>query len=125
MKQQFEVIEVENQTMTLKINHSGGCHSCSAKSGCGTGILANYFNKYSMFNKPLQTGVAIGDFVTLEITSSELFLRAFQLYLLPLLALFAGSMIGMIFFPANELWQIGFGVFSLLFSLLLVRYFVR
>ena len=54
MKEQFEVIALENQTMTLKVNRSGGCHSCSASSGCGTGILANYFDHYSVFNKPIQ-----------------------------------------------------------------------
>ncbi|MBE8189957.1 MAG: SoxR reducing system RseC family protein [Candidatus Thioglobus sp.] len=125
MKQKFEVIEVENQTMVLKINHSGGCNSCSAKSGCGTGILANYFKHYSVFSKPLQKGVVAGDFVSLEIASSELFLRAFQLYLLPLLALFIGSFIGEFFFPESELWQISFGVLSLFSSLLLLRYLLK
>ena len=53
MKEQFEVIALENETMTLKVNRSGGCHSCSASSGCGTGILANYFDHYTVFNKPV------------------------------------------------------------------------
>ena len=104
MKEKFEVIEIENQTMTLKVNRSGGCNSCSASGGCGTGILANYFDHYSIFNKPLQAGVSVGDQVELEISSAELFWRAFQLYLLPLLALFAGSGLGMVYFPANELF---------------------
>jgi sigma-E factor negative regulatory protein RseC len=47
--------------------------------------LAKYFDHYSVFNKPLQDGVAIGDLVTLEISAKELFYRASQLYMLPLL----------------------------------------
>ncbi len=121
MKEKFEVIEIENQTMTLKINRSAGCNSCSASGGCGTGILANYFNHYSVFSKPLQVGVSIGDQVELEISSAELFWRAFQLYLLPLLALFAGSGLGMAYFPDNELWQIGFGFGGFFAILQLVR----
>jgi len=125
MKEQFEVIALENETMTLKVNRSGGCHSCSASSGCGTGILANYFDHYSVFNKPIQSGVAVGDFVTLEISSAELFSRAFMLYIFPILSLFAGSAIGMSLFPATELWQISFGLAGFIGALLLTKYFVK
>jgi sigma-E factor negative regulatory protein RseC len=125
MKEQFEVIALENETMTLKVNRSGGCNSCSASSGCGTGILANYFDHYTVFNKPLQDGVTVGDFVTLEISSSELFSRAFMLYIFPILALFTGSYVGMHLFPATELWQISFGIFGFISALLLTKYFVK
>ena len=125
MKEQFEVIALENETMTLKVNRSGGCHSCEASSGCGTGILANYFDHYSVFNKPIQSGVAVGDFVTLEISSAELFSRAFMLYIFPIHSLFAGSAIGMSLFPATELWQISFGLVGFIGALLLTKYFVK
>jgi hypothetical protein len=62
MKEKFEVIEIENQMMKLKVNRSSGCHSCSANGGCGTGILAKYFDHYSVFNKHVVKliGQAIG-----------------------------------------------------------------
>lgn len=125
MKERFEVIEVNNETMTLKINHSGGCHSCAAKSGCGTGILANYFNRYSVFTQALKNGVLVGDMVTLEISSATLFLRAFMLYIFPILALFIGSYAGMRLFPMTELWQISFGIIGFISALLLTKYFVK
>ncbi len=125
MKEQFEVIALENETMTLKVNRSGGCHSCSASSGCGTGILSNYFNHYTVFNKPAQSAAVVGDFVTLEISSSELFSRAFMLYIFPILALFVGSYTGMSLFPATELWQISFGILGFITALLLTKYFVK
>ncbi len=125
MKEQFEVIALESETMTLKVNRSGGCHSCSASSSCGTGILANYFDHYTNFNKPVQSGVSVGDFVTLEISSSELFSRAFMLYIFPILALFIGSYAGMSLFPATELWQISFGILGFIVALLLTKYFVK
>lgn len=125
MKEQFEVIALENDSMTLKVNRSSGCHSCSASGGCGTGILANYFDHYSTFNKPMQSGVSVGDFVTLEISSAELFSRAFMLYIFPILALFVGSYIGMSLYPETELWQISFGVVGFVCALLLTKYFVK
>ncbi|OIR24739.1 SoxR reducing system RseC family protein [Bathymodiolus thermophilus thioautotrophic gill symbiont] len=125
MKEQFEVIEIENQTMKLKVSRSSGCHSCEARSGCGTGILANYFEQYTLFNKPLQSGATVGDFITLEISSNELFYRAFQLYMLPLLALFAGGMLGNMLYPALEGVQILLAFVGFFASLLLTKYFVK
>ncbi|MDC9714467.1 MAG: SoxR reducing system RseC family protein [Gammaproteobacteria bacterium] len=125
MKEKFEVIEIENQMMKLKVNRSSGCHSCSASSGCGTGILANYFDHYSVFNKPLKNGVAVGDFVTLEITSNELFYRAFQLYMSPLLLLFAGGILGGVLYPTHEIGQIVFAFMGFFASLGLTKYFLK
>lgn len=127
MKEQFEVIEIENesQTMKLKVNRSSGCNSCSAKSGCGTGILAKYFDHYSVFNKPLKNGVVVGDMVILEISSKELFYRAFQLYTLPLFALFAGGLLGSVLYPAHEVGQIIFAFIGFSVSLLLTKYFLK
>ncbi len=125
MKEKFEVIEIENKTMVLKVNRSGGCTGCSASGACGTGILANYFDHYSVFNKPLQEGVAIGDIVTLEISAAELFWRAFQLYIVPLLALFVGTGVGSVYFPVNELWQISFGFSGFIGTLILTKYFIK
>ena len=125
MKEKFEVIEIENQTMVLKVNRSGGCHSCSASAGCGTGILASAFGHVTTFNKPLKEGVMVGDFVTLQISSGELFYRAFQLYILPLLTLFVGAWLGAELFPTNELWQIGFGLIGFFGALLFTKYFLK
>jgi len=125
MKEQFEVIEIQTETMKLKVNRSTGCHSCSASSGCGTGILAKHFDHYSVFNKPVQAGVAVGDLVTLEISSQELFYRAFQLYMMPLLALFAGGLIGDNLYPNQEIFQIFFGIGGFFTSLLLTKYFAK
>ncbi|MEO1939920.1 SoxR reducing system RseC family protein [Candidatus Thioglobus sp.] len=125
MKEQFEVIALDNEIMTLKVDRSGGCHSCEASSGCGTGILAKYFDHYSVFNKPVENGVAVGDFVTLEISSTELFSRAFMLYIFPILSLFVGSAVGMNLYPSTELWQISFGLMGFIGALLLVKYFLK
>lgn len=125
IREEFEVIEIKNQTMKLRVSRASGCHSCSANSGCGTGLLSKYFEHYSVFNKPLKQGVRVGDMVTLEISSKALFYRAFQLYLLPLLGLFAGGLLGSLFYPASEAGQIilAFAGFSACF--LFIKYFIK
>lgn len=125
MKEQFEVIEIKNQTMTLKVNRSGGCNSCSASNSCGTGILSNYFDHYSTFTKPKTPGVSVGDFITLEITEKELFLRAFQLYLLPLIALFFGGYVANYFHPNDEILQIFISISAFLIAIFSVKYFIK
>ncbi len=125
MQEQFEVIEIKNEAMKLKVNRSGGCSSCGANGACGTGVLSKYFDGFSIFNRPLRQGVKVGDFVVLEISPKELFYRAFQLYILPLLALFASGVVGGFYFPENELWQIGMGFFGFFATLLLLKYFTK
>ncbi len=122
IKEEFKVVEIKDQTMTLEMNRASGCHSCSASSGCGTGLLSKYFEHYSVFSKPLKKGVKVGEMVTLEIPSKTLFYRAFQLYLLPLIGLFAGGLLGSVLYPMSEVGQIVFAFIGFIVSLLLTRY---
>jgi sigma-E factor negative regulatory protein RseC len=125
MKEKFEVIKIECETMTLKSSREGGCQSCSANTSCGTGILASYFEQYSVFRKPLKNGANVGDLITLEISSGELFWRAFQLYILPLFGLFIGAILGEFYAPANEFWQITLALAGFFGALIGVKYFIK
>ena len=80
---------------------------------------------FSLFKKPLQNGVKAGDMITLEISSKELFFRASQLYLMPLLALFVGASISNIFYPANDVIQTFVGLSSLSAVLLFLRHSLK
>ncbi|NYT52275.1 MAG: SoxR reducing system RseC family protein [Candidatus Vesicomyosocius endoextente] len=122
MKEQFKVIAIENEMMTLEVNRSSGCHSCEASSSCGIGIFANH---YSVFNRPYQDNISVGGFVTLEISSSKLFLRAFQLYVLPLLSLFISGVLGSILYTVNEIGQIVFALIGFFVSFVFIKYFIK
>ena len=121
MKEDFQVVEITHDSMIIKSNREVGCSSCSAKNACGTGVLSDLFSSFSLFKKPLQNGVKAGDMITLEISSKELFLRASQLYLMPLLALFIGASISNIFYPANDVIQTFVGLSSLFVVLLFLK----
>ncbi|WP_190600790.1 SoxR reducing system RseC family protein [Candidatus Vesicomyidisocius sp. SY067_SCS001] len=122
MKEQFKVIAIDNKMMTLEVDRSSGCNSCESTSSCGTGILSNY---YSVFNRPYRDNILAGDFVTLEISSSKLFLRAFQLYILPLLSLFIGGVLGSILYTINEIGQIVFALIGFFASFVFIKYFIK
>jgi sigma-E factor negative regulatory protein RseC len=125
MKEDFQVVEITHDSMTIKSNREVGCNSCSSKNACGTGVLSGLFSSFSLFKKPLQNGVKAGDMITLEISSKELFLRASQLYLMPLLALFVGASISNIFYPANDVIQTLVGLSSLSAVLLFLRHSLK
>lgn len=125
IKEEFEVIEIKNQTMKLKVNRASGCHSCSLNSGCGTGLLSKYFEHYYVLNKPLKQGVKVGEMVTLEISSKALFYRAFQLYLLPLFGLFLGGLLGSVLYSTNEAGQIILAFAGFSACLLFIKYFIK
>ena len=125
MKEDFQVVEITHDSMIIKSNREVGCSSCSSKNACGTGVLSGLFSSFSLFKKPLQNGVKAGDMITLEISSKELFLRASQLYLMPLLALFVGASISNIFYPANDVIQTFVGLSSLSAVLLFLRHSLK
>ena len=125
MKEDFEVIEITRDTMTIKADRQSGCNSCTSKNACGTGVHSDLFSGFSLFKRPLQKGVKAGDTITLEISSKELFLRASQLYLMPLLALFLGAYLSKLFFPSNDIVQTLVGLSSLAASLVLLRLLIR
>ena len=125
MKEDFQVVEITHNSMIIKSNREVGCNSCSSKNACGTGVLSGLFSSFSLFKKPLQNGVKAGDMITLEISSKELFLRASQLYLMPLLALFVGASISNIFYPENDVIQTFVGLSSLSAVLLFLRHSLK
>ena len=90
-----------------------------------TGVLSDLFSGFSLFKRPLQKGVKAGDTITLEISSKELFFRASQLYLMPLLALFVGAYLSNLIFPSNDIVQTLVGLSSLAASLVLLRFLIK
>ncbi len=125
MTEDFEVIEISTNSMTLKANRQTSCKVCTSKDVCGTGILSGLFSGYSLFKRPLKSGVKEGDTVTLEIPSRELFYRAMQLYLFPIVGLFFGAYLSELLFPLNELAQVFMGITTFLLVLLLLRITIK
>ena len=97
MKSDFQVVKIENNQMFLNVGNKNSCGSCAANKSCGTGVLARYFDHFNTVAYPLRPGVKEGDFISLEISNKTLFLRAFALYIAPLLVVFITLFVMQIF----------------------------
>jgi sigma-E factor negative regulatory protein RseC len=97
MKSDFQVVKIENNQMFLNIGNKNSCGSCTANKSCGTGVLARYFDHFNTIAYPLRPGVKEGDLISLEISNKTLFLRAFALYIAPLLVVFIALFVMQIF----------------------------
>ncbi len=134
ISQTLEVIEIHANTMILQPSGSS-CHSCSANKSCGTGILAGVFKPQRIeraitpeMQLEMQSGtqpVQVGDLITVEMATKTLLFHAFMGYIFPILALFAGSALAMVWFPEREGVQIGFGVLGFVGALLTCRIWLK
>ncbi len=97
MKSDFQVVKIENNQMFLNVGNKNSCGSCAANKSCGTGVLARYFDHFNTVAYPLRPGVKEGDLISLEISNKTLFLRAFALYIAPLLVVFIALFVMQIF----------------------------
>jgi len=90
-------VKIENNQMFLNVGNKNSCGSCAANKSCGTGVLARYFDHFNTIAYPLRPGVKEGDLISLEISNKTLFLRAFALYIAPLLVVFITLFVMQIF----------------------------
>ena len=97
MKSDFQIVKIENNQMFLNVGNKNSCGSCAANKSCGTGVLARYFDHFNTIAYPLRPGVKEGDIISLDISNKTLFLRAFALYIAPLLVVFITLFIMQIF----------------------------
>lgn len=94
IEQSAEVVALEQDYAWVETRRQSSCGSCAAK-GCGTGALAQVLG-----GRPLRLRVrnaasaAVGDRVVLGLEESALVRGSVALYLVPLLALLGGALLG-------------------------------
>jgi sigma-E factor negative regulatory protein RseC len=124
--QEFTIKSIKDSKFELDADKNNGCDSCSAKKGCGIGVLAKYFKK------PIFVDIGqknqdkkIGDSIILEINEAQLLKNAFMVYLMPLLLMFFVGIVARWLLPNNEfLWTL-FAMSALIFSFIYLRYFYK
>jgi sigma-E factor negative regulatory protein RseC len=99
IEQPASVLDVSNEQVTLRTEQQGGCHSCGAKGGCGTSLIAQMFPKRpqqqlrlprAAFARPPQ----VGDRIVLGIDEKHLQQTSLLMYAVPLLGLIGGALAG-------------------------------
>lgn len=97
------VSSIEGDFAYVDVQRQSGCSGCASSSGCGTSALATLFTKTSESAIKVRNrlNVQVGDHVVLTLDESRLIKHSFMAYGVPLIGLF---------------------LFSVLFSVLSVRF---
>jgi sigma-E factor negative regulatory protein RseC len=79
--------------MLVEVRRNTGCGHCASKSGCGTGVLSQWWDRSTLRLKlPNPNGLRRGDQITLELPESALLQASLWVYILPLLSLLATAL---------------------------------
>ncbi|WP_435103772.1 SoxR reducing system RseC family protein [Arhodomonas sp. AD133] len=90
-----EVVAVEPGVLWVQTTPTATCDGCAVRSGCGTGALSSFLARG---RRPLRIAcdvpARVGDAVVLGIRERLLLTGSMVVYLLPLLWLLTGAMVG-------------------------------
>lgn len=135
IEQEALVISIEVNRLLLEAERQSSCQSCSVKSGCGTSVLAKWFDKKHLrfyVEKPSDldlSDVAVGDTVRVGLLESALTEGALTVYLLPLLLMIAVALLVDSWLPSAFYWRdlviAGSAVAGLLLGLVLGRFYIQ
>ena len=86
---------VEGELAEVETRRLSACGDCSARSGCGTSLLAEVFGKrHSRLWVSNPIGARPGERVVIGLHERPFLRAAFSLYATPLLAMIGGALIG-------------------------------
>lgn len=111
IEQEVQVIEVEDHRLLVEAERRSSCQSCAVKSGCGTSVLAKWFDKKHLrfyVDKPVDPTsekITAGDHVLVGMQESALTQGALTVYLLPLLAMIAAALLMDSWLSASFYWR--------------------
>ena len=135
VEQEVEVIAVEATRLLVEAERRSSCQSCSVKSGCGTSVLAKWFdNRHLRFYVDKPTGdvsgkISVGDRVRVGLRESALTQGALSVYLIPLLVMIAIALLVESWLPDAFYWRdlviAASGLTGLCLALVMVRYYLH
>jgi len=123
IKEQAKVIAVKDGQVSIEIDRSSACGSCSARNGCGTSILDRFFKRtdnHMVIKSDLD--IVVGDEIVVGLQEGALIKGSFVVYTVPLLLLLAVAVIAKQITGSEAASIIG-AVTGFVLGLLYVRYF--
>lgn len=111
----FDEADFSHKMARVKVQRTNACESCSLKSGCGqsalTKISSNQCLELDVENK---LGAKPGDQVLIAIPESGLMSASLRVYLIPLVLMVSGAVIGGLIDPVDESWTMILSVMGLI-----------
>ncbi|MFU8787932.1 MAG: SoxR reducing system RseC family protein [Methylobacter sp.] len=118
------VVKIENRQVWVEGGPNSACGACLQKASCSSNAIGSVLKKKRV---PVDSDMQlkIGDRVMVAIDESLLLRASLLVYLLPLIALFAGAGIAAWLLPvdadASDLWLAGGAVLGFMASLWLIN----
>lgn len=117
------VVAIDGSEIWVETVRQSACGSCSAKSGCGQGLMAKFTDgKRSHIRLTSDQPVHLGDRVVMGIPEHTLVRSALLVYGFPLLLFVLAAGLSDSVFGLSELWVILVGFAGLLFGFFLVKF---
>ena len=89
------IVSLDGQFAKIAPLVEGGCHSCASSGVCGTTVLAPFFDKKQRLLLAENTiNAQPGDEVVIGLNKMAVVMSSLAVYLLPLLALIIGAVVG-------------------------------
>ncbi|WP_323844764.1 SoxR reducing system RseC family protein [Microbulbifer magnicolonia] len=133
VEERGRVVAIEPGAIWVETIQRSGCHGCSAKTGCGTGLLGDYLSNRGALAGATRVRVALNswdpdnislnDTAVIGIAEHALASSALLVYLLPLVSLVLSALAGESL--AGEGGAIGGAVVGLIGGAALVRWYSR
>ncbi|CAH0534369.1 Protein RseC [Vibrio stylophorae] len=115
------VVAIQGRRITLQSAQQSSCGHCQHQSHCATGVVSKAIGgKVHQWQLESELSLQVGQQVELGLTERSLLHAAALVYLLPILGLFVGAIVGQWLF-AHELAAIAGGLLVALGSLWLSR----
>ncbi len=108
LTEEAEVVAIDGDHAWVEAQRRSACGTCSASSGCGTGLVSRFLSGRRVRLRALNVVSArIGERVVVAIDEAVLLRGSFVAYIVPLATLFAGALAGeavqhAFFDPAGE-----------------------
>lgn len=95
LEERGQVISIEQGAVHVRVNRQSACGSCQAKAACGQGLMQAIRTEHCHEVRALtDLSLQEGDYVVLGVSEDLLLRSALMVYLLPLLALIVGAVLG-------------------------------
>ncbi len=103
LETQVTVVSLDGSEAIVEAGQTGGCGYCNSINGCGASKLSKLLcTRPRQFRVHNGIGAKVGDEVRVSVADGELLRSALIAYIIPLLMLFAGGVLGTVAAGAHD-----------------------
>lgn len=132
IEETVKVVEKSGNDIVIESERKTSCSACSMNKGCGSGILANYFDRKSgkvVLRIENTINAKPGDNIVVGIDESAMVKGSFIVYIIPLIFLFvftiAGALVAKNVESSSDIIQIAFGCSGLTFGMIWLYFYSK